>query len=189
MRYAYSNELWHHGVQGQKWGVKHGPPYPLYEGHGKSKAVLESKAKYGPNNTFGSIASNKKLFKRTALEIEMAKRTRNQNWRNERLTKKAEKKKEGKKKDRILERAANAKATVDRYNEIGIKYSKLSVDKQKEINRGYTRAMVILETQYYKTPVQERTILDRYSHVENKNRALNDTLFKIESEYEKSKKK
>ena len=23
------NELYHHGIQGQKWGVKHGPPYPL----------------------------------------------------------------------------------------------------------------------------------------------------------------
>ena len=25
----YSNELYHHGILGQKWGVKHGPPYPL----------------------------------------------------------------------------------------------------------------------------------------------------------------
>lgn len=24
-----SEELYHHGVEGQKWGVKHGPPYPL----------------------------------------------------------------------------------------------------------------------------------------------------------------
>lgn len=25
----YSNELYHHGIPKQKWGVKHGPPYPL----------------------------------------------------------------------------------------------------------------------------------------------------------------
>lgn len=25
----YENELMHHGIPGQKWGVKHGPPYPL----------------------------------------------------------------------------------------------------------------------------------------------------------------
>ena len=24
------NELYHHGVKGQKWGVRNGPPYPLY---------------------------------------------------------------------------------------------------------------------------------------------------------------
>lgn len=25
----YSNELYHHGIKGQKWGVRNGPPYPL----------------------------------------------------------------------------------------------------------------------------------------------------------------
>jgi hypothetical protein len=25
----YETELMHHGIPGQKWGVKHGPPYPL----------------------------------------------------------------------------------------------------------------------------------------------------------------
>lgn len=26
---SYSDELYHHGIKGQKWGVKNGPPYPL----------------------------------------------------------------------------------------------------------------------------------------------------------------
>lgn len=25
-------ELYHHGIQGQKWGVRNGPPYPLDKG-------------------------------------------------------------------------------------------------------------------------------------------------------------
>ena len=25
----YKNELYHHGIEGQKWGVRNGPPYPL----------------------------------------------------------------------------------------------------------------------------------------------------------------
>lgn len=33
MKFIYKNdigeEIYHHGVEGQKWGVKHGPPYPL----------------------------------------------------------------------------------------------------------------------------------------------------------------
>lgn len=29
MRELYPNELYHHGVMGQKWGVRNGPPYPL----------------------------------------------------------------------------------------------------------------------------------------------------------------
>ena len=27
-------ELFHHGVKGQQWGVKHGPPYPIQKGNG-----------------------------------------------------------------------------------------------------------------------------------------------------------
>lgn len=25
----YTNELYHHGIKGQKWGIQNGPPYPL----------------------------------------------------------------------------------------------------------------------------------------------------------------
>lgn len=34
------NELYHHGVIGQKWGEKNGPPYPLSEGQ---KSAAEKK--------------------------------------------------------------------------------------------------------------------------------------------------
>ena len=27
--YSRNTELYHHGIQGQKWGVTNGPPYPL----------------------------------------------------------------------------------------------------------------------------------------------------------------
>ena len=33
----YGRELYHHGVRGQKWGVRNGPPYPLSDTN-KSKA-------------------------------------------------------------------------------------------------------------------------------------------------------
>lgn len=32
----YTNELYHHGRAGQKWGVRNGPPYPLSKGTVKS---------------------------------------------------------------------------------------------------------------------------------------------------------
>lgn len=37
----YQDELWHHGIKGQKWGQRNGPPYPLGEG---DKSVAERKA-------------------------------------------------------------------------------------------------------------------------------------------------
>lgn len=30
--YFYTNEMYHHGIFGMKWGKKNGPPYPLKEG-------------------------------------------------------------------------------------------------------------------------------------------------------------
>ena len=32
MEYSYRDELYHHGIQGQKWGKRNGPPYPLKSG-------------------------------------------------------------------------------------------------------------------------------------------------------------
>ena len=60
-RPPYPNELYHHGVSGQKWGVRNGPPYPLYEGHGNNKAIKASKAKYGPKeNDFADRRKEKR---------------------------------------------------------------------------------------------------------------------------------
>ena len=44
------NELYHHGIKGQKWGIRNGPPYPL--GSGKSPRVFINKYK---NQSMGNI--------------------------------------------------------------------------------------------------------------------------------------
>lgn len=36
--------LAHHGIKGQKWGVKHGPPYPLDDAVSTGKSIREKKA-------------------------------------------------------------------------------------------------------------------------------------------------
>ena len=40
--YAYT-ELYHHGIAGQRWGKRNGPPYPLVA---SSKSASEKKRKY-----------------------------------------------------------------------------------------------------------------------------------------------
>ena len=47
----YKNELYHHGIEGQKWGVRNGPPYPLdrdikesvYQAKSSAKSALVAK--------------------------------------------------------------------------------------------------------------------------------------------------
>ena len=39
----YKNELYHHGIEGQKWGVRNGPPYPLVRGIKNLKSRLFQK--------------------------------------------------------------------------------------------------------------------------------------------------
>lgn len=53
------NELYHHGIEGQKWGVRNGPPYPLRESVsskvGKKRA--QRRIDYVESNTKSRSAS------------------------------------------------------------------------------------------------------------------------------------
>ena len=55
--------LEHHGILGQKWGKKEGPPYPLGSGDHSSAEKSAAKAagvKVGQDSGKGSIANVKK---------------------------------------------------------------------------------------------------------------------------------
>ena len=45
-----SNYLAHHGIQGQKWGIKNGPPYPLDSSSKSSSEKKQSKEKFHLSN-------------------------------------------------------------------------------------------------------------------------------------------
>lgn len=57
---TYSNELYHHGILGQKWGVRNGPPYPLSSG---DHSASEKKAgwKKSLNNSGSTSSVRRKL--------------------------------------------------------------------------------------------------------------------------------
>lgn len=70
MKRAYYNRiLCYHGIPGQKWGVRRGPPYPLNAGGGQRKTVAKSK-KYGKikkseftiHKSLGAKAKNYRVF-------------------------------------------------------------------------------------------------------------------------------
>ena len=57
------NELYHHGIKGQKWGVRNGPPYPL-----KSHSGSEKKAKADHNK--GSVQKKKTIMSGSKGDIQ-----------------------------------------------------------------------------------------------------------------------
>lgn len=51
-RLPENSELYHHGIKGQHWGVKNGPPYPLNASRrslkNREKFMISSKRKKQP---------------------------------------------------------------------------------------------------------------------------------------------
>lgn len=80
----YHKYLEHHGVDGQKWGVKHGPPYPL---ENRSERRARRKAE----------RAAKKKQKQRAAQLAKARKTKK---KNQILKKKQAEKEEKEKKER-----------------------------------------------------------------------------------------
>lgn len=66
MIYYDSNELYHHGILGQRWGKKNGPPYPL---SAKDHSASEKKAGWRKSlDSNGELEEKKKAYKQAKKE-------------------------------------------------------------------------------------------------------------------------
>lgn len=59
-----SSYLYHHGVKGQKWGVRNGPPYPINRGKPVIPKVFRIKTYDGINVTDLSIHARERIEER-----------------------------------------------------------------------------------------------------------------------------
>lgn len=65
------DELYHHGIEGQRWGVQHGPPYPLSRAENRAirkKAKAEKKSKEASEKRNLSYKKSGKYSKRMTNE-------------------------------------------------------------------------------------------------------------------------
>lgn len=62
-----TNELYHHGIDGQRWGVRHGPPYPLDRAdHNK---VVEKSKKSSEKRHLSYVSSRKHAKRMTDADL------------------------------------------------------------------------------------------------------------------------
>ena len=72
MLYSVNGELYHHGIQGQKWGKRNGPPYPLKPG-AKSASETKTDNKKKAASQSGLFDSLKRRKKQKILKKQMKK--------------------------------------------------------------------------------------------------------------------
>lgn len=63
MKSVYDDTFEHHGIKGQKWGEKNGPPYPLEENSGSSSKHGGDKKKSGSSGKHRLLSLFKKRDK------------------------------------------------------------------------------------------------------------------------------
>ena len=68
-RIIYKDELYHHGIKGQKWGQRNGPPYPL--------GVSDHSAREQKAGWRSSLSSSKNEYKRAKTNAKIARNKRN----------------------------------------------------------------------------------------------------------------
>lgn len=61
--YTIGGEIYHHGIQGQKWGKRNGPPYPLKPGAKSAAETKEKKSKSEHGGLFDYLQKRKRKKK------------------------------------------------------------------------------------------------------------------------------
>ena len=206
--YAYElddsseESLWHHGVSGQKWGVRNGPPYPVQSGtkvrFAKSKMTKSTlqavKKKMAGNNPIKKsfderyLKTNKILISKLSDE-ELNKRIGRLKIENEYKkllyeNKYGQKGKESKKKDNGEQKTQSTMGKIGQTLMEEIIKSTSGYVNQRLTNRANTKAEISSAKAQYKANAKAQEYADRAHHDElrrNSKQWLNDSENKVQN--------
>lgn len=74
----HTDELFHHGIKGQRWGVRHGPPYPLKASQKGGYQGIRSKLRGGSKKSSKSASASKETGPRLRDQFERVNESQEQ---------------------------------------------------------------------------------------------------------------
>ena len=104
--------LMHHGIEGQKWGVKHGPPYPLDR---KTSKAIKKSGKVTINVKDLTDEDLRRIINRLQMEKQLKDLTKEDTKKAESYAEKSLKKLRDKMTDTVFDIAANSLKTITTY--------------------------------------------------------------------------
>lgn len=122
--------LYHHGILGQKWGVQNGPPYPI---GASDHSASEKRAGWRKSLGSGKIESRNKRVGRSIKGAQLQRKI-------DRLERK---KPTDKRQEKIDKLAALRDTKLSDLSEAEIKYGRMYVQQQAELQAVMTPAMIL----------------------------------------------
>lgn len=135
-RPPYPNELYHHGIKGQTWGVRNGPPYPL-------GAAVSSEIKKVASSVKDRVSSGAKKAHSNSYARNVIKQEQITNRINKLESQKAKRGFRSSVKDqRAIEKASRTSAKYYKYKIKAGKGSKRAAKKLAKLERPYNKMML-----------------------------------------------
>lgn len=168
------NYLAHHGVAGQKWGQRHGPPYPLNSNPSK-QASLKAKSKssynklYGGNEPSHEVHTMKSISATALLATAIATALIGTKMGNDRQKAKEEK------------NASSANKDIDETYDLDERYA--DIGGEKGLNKNETRAQISKKYEVFRDlkakDYGKKDYKKWYEDMANENQRVDETLTDI----------
>lgn len=183
-----NDHLAHHGIDGQKWGSRNGPPYPLQAGQYSSEEKKLNKGRFNVGNAVRKVKKVVRTTTDTARKIDRKYKEYKRNKDIKNINKKKHKiLMSGNREDIYRNRALFSNDEIDRITErlkkedalksltmpSAMPVKQMEQTKSKEINEGYEKTKKMMSEAKFWLDATSSVIKDGYAIADNSKKLYN----------------